>query len=187
MNKEFINKFNEIKEGQEEFVFRNAFPDVLSFDEFLDFREKSKTARETRWEYDNKLSISFDYDGSPILSNNKAFSYFRENLYEVWGEELWDEPAILITEVLGHGSGLGPHSDPCQQIHWNCVGQALWTVTRFDGTEVYHALNPGDVIFLPDAMKHGVKSLTIPRAGIAYSIDQKNYRKDGKRGKYADL
>jgi hypothetical protein len=187
MNKEFIDKFNEVKDGQEEFVFRNAFPNVVSFDEFLDFREKSKVAVDTRWEYDFKLSISFDYDGSPILSDNEAFSYFRSNLYEVWGDTLWDEPAIIMTEVLGEGSGLGPHEDPCEQIHWSCVGETYWTVFRFDGTEVSYTLNPGDVIFLPDSMKHGVKSLTVPRAGIAYSIDKKNYRKDGKRGKYADL
>jgi mannose-6-phosphate isomerase-like protein (cupin superfamily) len=187
MNKNFVDKFNEIKNGKEEFVFRKAFPNVISFEEFLNFREKSKQARDTRWEYDYKLSISFDIDGSPILSDNKAFSYFRSNLYEVWGEELWDEPAILITEILGHGSGLEPHTDPCEQIHWNCVGEALWTVTRFDGTEIYYSLKPGDVIFLPDGMKHGVKSLTIPRAGIAFSIDKKNYRKELKRGKYADL
>lgn len=186
MNDDFINLFNEIKEEPKEFIFRNAFPDVVTFDEFKLFREDTGKKRETRWE-DGKLSIDFEDDGSPIMSKNKAFHYFRSNLYEVWGDDLWDEPAFIMTELSGDGSGLRPHSDVCQQVHWNCVGQTLWTVTRFDGEDVKYVLNPGDVIFLADGMKHGVVSLTVPRAGIAYSIDQKNYRKDQKRGKYADL
>jgi hypothetical protein len=187
MNVEFIKLFNQIKKSKEEVIFRNAFKDIVTFEEFKDFRDKSNLIRETRWEDDFKLSINFESDGSPIMEKNKAFNYFRSNLYEVWGDDLWDEPAFLMTEYVGDGSGLRPHSDPCEQIHWNCVGHALWTVYRFDGTEVKHVLNPGDVIFLPDGMKHGVVSLSAPRAGIAYSIDQKNFRKDQKRGRYADL
>lgn len=131
--------------------------------------------------------MSFELDGSPILSNNKAFNDFRKNLYEVWGESLWDEPAIIMTTETGEGSGLGAHSDPCEQIHWNCVGTTLWTVYHDDGVENKYVLGPGDVIFLPDGMKHAVRTLTAPRAGMAYSIDNKNYRKNQKRGKYADL
>jgi hypothetical protein len=186
MEIDFINKFNQIKEQQNEFIFRNAFTDVVTFEEFKNFRENLNKKVITRWE-DGKVSLDFEDEDSPIMSQNKAFNYFRSNLYEVWGEELWDEPAFIMTEFTGDGSGLRVHNDPCQQIHWNCVGQTEWTVYRFDGTEIKHILNPGDVIFLPDGMKHGVITLSAPRAGIAYSIDQKNYRKDQKRGKYAEL
>jgi hypothetical protein len=189
LNIKFVELFKSLKESQQEFVFRNAFPDTPSFEDFINFREKSNKIEPTRWEYDFKLSLNFELEGSPFLSQNKNFYNFRENLYQVWGDELWDEPAIIITEEMGDGSGLGKHFDPCPQIHWNCIGKTVWVVERFDGTEMKYVLNPGDIIYLAEGMKHAVSTITSPRAGIAYSIDQKDFRKDPKRQrpKYDDL
>ena len=183
MNIEFINKFKKVMNGQDVVLFKNAFPHVITFNEFLEYRPKlNEFSRPTRWQNNNTLSVDFEVEGSPIVSENVNFFNFRANLFEVWGNELWDEPAFIMSEDVGPNSGLLRHHDPCEQIHWNCVGSSLWKVYN-NGEEYQYILEPGDVIFLPDGIEHLVESLTSPRAGIAYSIDRKGLRENIKNNK----
>jgi ribosomal protein L16 Arg81 hydroxylase len=177
----FIEEFNKIKSGDKVVLFKNAFPIVPTWEEF-DFQRKNNK-RPVRWDNPD-LTVSFETLGSPIMSEFESFKTFRDILAEIWGWQLWDEPALIMATNLEAVSGLGAHFDPCEQIHWNCIGSTLWKIYEDDYQTVTEEfiLEPGDVIFLPTGRIHGVSSITTPRAGIAFSVRSEEHRNSHWQG-----
>jgi len=170
----FVEEFIALKNGDQPVVWKNAFPNVVTWEDFYEQRLKAKqSGRGVRYDNPN-LSISYEIEGSPNMVGNPRFDTFRNALLAVWGDRLWDEPAHIMSTTLGRPGGLWLHKDPCEQIHWTCVGKTKWTVIDFDGKTREYFMEPGDVIFLPTGMEHGVETLEEPRAGIAYSIKLKD-------------
>tara|TARA_B110000305_G_C19244443_1_gene541588 strand:- start:393 stop:887 length:495 start_codon:yes stop_codon:yes gene_type:complete len=83
-----------------------------------------------------------------------------------------EERANVDRIVEGHmyigltqfGGNLGPHSDDCEVLFWQCIGQTQWSVN-----DSIYVLNPGDCIYVPQGMQHDVKSLS-PRMGISFGF-----------------
>jgi len=160
----FVDDLRNAKNANEVTYFRGGLPFSAQWSDLVEYREKANHNREVRWDNPN-LSITFEIPGSPLLTQFDWFKPYRDALIEVWGDYVWDEPATIMSSVMGDNSGLGTHSDICPQIHWNLIGYTLWEV----GNKTF-LMNPGDVIFIPTAEPHSVRSLSAPRAGIAYSI-----------------
>ena len=171
-SKDFIKNLRESALLNEEAVFRNVIDCDISWNDFINYRSDSNLIVQTRWDSEY-LSVNFEADGSKLLGKYKSFSLFKNILISIWGNLVWDEPAIIMSDITGLGSGLVPHGDRCEQIHWNCIGSSIWIVKRFDGEEKKYILNPGDIIRMPINMYHCVETLYAPRAAIVYSI--KNY------------
>lgn len=168
-NSNFVENLKNNLHLNEEIVFKNAIPNDISWQDFESQRFYGNLYRPTRW--DNPyLSITFEIDGCPIMKKHKSFSIFRDSLYKIWNDKVWDEPAVIMSTITGNDSGLNFHEDICPQIHWNCIGVTEWNLKRNSGENIKYILNPGDIIYIPKGMWHTVKSLVSPRAGIAYSI-----------------
>jgi len=140
-----------------------------SWEDFINYRKQADTNRPVRWE-NNNLSITFEIPGSPLMQKFKSFNLLRDGLYEIWSEKVWDEPAIIMSDIIDNSGGLGEHTDPCPQIHMSCIGSTEWTIKQSNGQYIKKILNPGELVYLPTGTPHSVKPLTSPRVGIAYSI-----------------
>jgi mannose-6-phosphate isomerase-like protein (cupin superfamily) len=57
----------------------------------------------------------------------------------------------------------GEHQDDCDVYFWQCQGETKWTI---DGKD--YILEPGDLIIVPEGVRHNVIPLT-PRLGISMS------------------
>ena len=66
--------------------------------------------------------------------------------------------------LTAKSESFGPHSDDCEVIFWQCIGQTQWTVNN----NIY-TLSPGDCIYIPCGTEHDVKSLS-PRMGISFGF-----------------
>jgi len=169
----FVEEFKEVMHGDKIKFWKNAFPNTLTWDHFVYQRHEGNKTRPTRWDNPD-FSITYEIEGSPNMVKIPEFEFFRNSLLAVWGDRLWDEPAHIMSTTLGKAGGLWLHEDGCEQIHWNCFGKTKWTTIDLDGKEENYFMEPGDVIFLPIGIKHGVETLEQPRAGIAYSIKLKD-------------
>lgn len=166
---DFIEELRSIKDGKDIKVFPSALLFSAQWSDLIEYRIKANKGREVRWDNPN-LSVSWEIEGSPLLTQFFCFRSFRDAMFKIWGDKVWDEPAMIMTDIIGKGSGLGRHQDHCPQIHWNIIGTSRWEITDLNGNRHSVIMNPGDIIFLPSWTYHGVTSLTSPRAGIAYSI-----------------
>lgn len=165
----WIDNLTQLKKNNEiGFIQSNILFDE-TWEDFLNYRKKADLGRPVRWD-NNSLSITFEVPGSPLMQLFNAFNILRDGLYKIWGDLVWDEPAIIMSDLIGEGGGLGEHKDPCPQIHLNCIGSTEWTIKQLDGQVITKILNPGDMVYLPTGIPHGVRTVSAPRVGIAYSI-----------------
>ena len=141
------------------------------WEDFLQYRIKADKKRPTKW-LNEHLSLTFEAPGSPLMQKFNAFNIFRNGLYSIWEDSVWDEPAVIMSDLIGELGGFAEHQDSCPQIHLNCIGSTEWTIKKSNGEIIKKILNPGDIIYLPIKIFHGVKTIASPRVGIAYSIKQ---------------
>jgi hypothetical protein len=166
----FINQ----KDSSEVVLFKNAMYVNPKFETFLNYARSVAGTEKERIEFGVLKILYTNMIDSPVMYDFDGYPEFRDILRNVWGNELWDEPVMIVSEITGVGSGLSAHEDRLRQIHWNCVGTTQWDFYKND--EIYKTLimEPGDVVFIPLGIKHGVKTLTTPRAGMAISLNIPN-------------
>jgi hypothetical protein len=165
----WIENLIELKENNKIGFIKSQINFEESWEDFLHYRKEANAGRSTRWE-NNNLSIAFETIGSPLMKKFNSFNILRNGLYEIWGDLVWDEPAIIMSDTLGPTSGLREHKDNCSQIHLNCIGSTEWRIKKSDGFIIKQILNPGDIVYLPTGTLHEVTTISAPRVGIAYSI-----------------
>ena len=66
--------------------------------------------------------------------------------------------------LTAKSESFGPHSDDCEVLFWQCIGQTQWTIN-----ENIYTLSPGDCVYVPQGTLHEVKSLS-PRMGISFGF-----------------
>jgi len=163
----FIERMKQARLEDDKVVhFKNAFPVVPDFETFVKSSQmvpKSKLRKENEF-----LTIYYTGEKLPMLYAFNGFKEFEDAMLKAFGLYLWNEPVMIYSQTTDHGSGLFMHVDPGKQIHWNCIGKALWTVIE-NGKEVKYIMEPGDVIYIPEGWKHGVITLEAPRAGMIYT------------------
>lgn len=165
----WIQSLAELKKNNEIGFIESKINFEESWEDFLIYRKEANGGRATRWE-NNNLSIAFETEGSPLMKKFNGFNILRNGLYEIWGDLVWDEPAVIMSDTLGPTSGLREHQDSCPQIHLNCIGSTEWKIKKIDGSLIKKILNPGDMVYLPIRTPHEVTTIATPRVGIAYSI-----------------
>jgi hypothetical protein len=77
--------------------------------------------------------------------------------------------AHVYTGLTKYSQGLGRHNDNADVFFWQIIGSSNWKVFTQAGMKE-HALNVGDVIYIPRYMDHEVTSLG-PRVGISFGLD----------------
>lgn len=171
---DWIKNLTELKENNKIGFIESKIDFKESWEDFLNYRKEANYGRSTRWE-NNNLSIAFETTGSPLMKKFDGFNILRNGLYKIWGDLVWDEPAVIMSDTLGPTSGLKEHQDSCQQIHLNCLGSAEWKIKNVDGSLIKKILNSGDMVYLPIGTPHEVTTVSAPRVGIAYSIRNKYF------------
>jgi dTDP-4-dehydrorhamnose 3,5-epimerase-like enzyme len=178
----FTDELKEAIKVREPHLFKNAFPDVPEFQAFLDHkRTASKTskslARRDSPTYTIVYSegISHEY----LIDKYPGMKHFRSELLEVYGPQednsekgLKKTPFVVVSESIVYQNGLPRHRDDTKQHHWCCIGSSYWTVWGDDNVTTWNfTLTPGDVIYIPVNMAHGVTSLTETRGSIVLAAD----------------
>jgi len=167
--------FENIRSTKKVVVLKNAIPNTPDLEFFQNHRIIAMPHMRSKWLSDS-LSMAWEEDGCPELNKHAGFAKFRNSLLEYFGKNLWDSPAAILSNVSGENSGFTFHVDNGEQVHWQCLGKSLWSFKYPDGSEESKELEPGDIIYIPWGVGHGVISLESPRAGIVFSIfdmDQK--------------
>jgi mannose-6-phosphate isomerase-like protein (cupin superfamily) len=86
---------------------------------------------------------------------------------------------LVVNSIVNYISGEEPipvHSDDRETFYWQCQGEAVWQIYddwRDREPSQIHALEPGDVIYLPRKVNHSVQMPT-PRMAVVFSIGQDN-------------
>ena len=161
---EFINdtNFNLARDNKQELYIPGLLTDTISWDESFDYFTKVV----------NENSIIKTPGQFFTLVTHTAHLHIDK--VQVVCEHLKNLKNRINTQypVEGHmymgltamSESFGPHSDDCEVMFWQCIGQTQWTVNN----KVY-VLSPGDCIYVPQGMEHDVKSLS-PRMGISFGF-----------------
>ena len=152
-------------------VFRNVLEPSKDFDMFFDYIEKTKVDGNYRSDIDGFYILNgvqkddlYKFQNAENFENQCALAYeepirSRHGFSIVISELVMDEPEVKV-------SGIMKHTDPHDTIHWDYIGESLWTIYDNEGEYEYH-LMPGDVIYVATEIHHQVKSIT-KRAGIIF-------------------
>lgn len=170
---EFIYELKEAKRtGIKYKLFKNVFPDVPSFDSFIEYKDWSKEHGRYR---SDRPGFYILHSDNPLteLHGMGEYSLFHKTIKSVY-EDLGDTDHFGVTLVISEYtreekdvSGITKHTDQTDTIHWSGPGYTVWTI--YDGEEeLEFRVEPGDVFFARKDTIHGVESLT-QRAGIVVS------------------
>lgn len=72
--------------------------------------------------------------------------------------------AHMYLSLTTQYDGFGPHHDDCEVIFWQCIGKTQWDVE-----DTKYILSPGDCLYIPQGVVHGVTTLS-PRMGISFGF-----------------
>lgn len=191
MNIEDIkDSFVKAKQSNEIVFFKNAFPDVPSWSDFiynLNYKYNSKKTidiYDQRFHNDvlfyNKLDpISFTKTNSiKDYSNNIIEKSY--NIYNIINEISINLSYVKsIINFVGNEAKYYIHADHHDVVSWHCIGQMEWRIYKTlkqenppptESNEPYdsYILNPGDILFVPGGIVHQVV-VTEPRASILFN------------------
>ena len=161
---EFINNadFNLARDKQQVLYISNALPDIITWDEAFDYFTKVvnensiiKTPGRFFTLVTHTAHLHIDRVGAVCdqLTNLKNRQYMN---MPVEGH--------MYKGLTAMSESFGPHSDDCEVVFWQCLGQTQWTVD-----DSVYTLSPGDCIYVPRGITHDVKSLS-PRMGISFGF-----------------
>lgn len=165
------NIFADAKANNQPVVLRNIFPIVPAFESFLNHLEiYQKVSNGVRNFGPTYYVIElFDQDLTKITKTYLGYDTVYKELDEANALGIMNRPVMLLSTSLDSPE-LPKHKDPCDQMHWTCVGKEFWKVWLYDDKVLEFNLEPGDLIFIPVGLYHQVKSVTI-RAGITWSAN----------------
>ena len=166
---ELIRKAREEKAPHR--LFKAVFKESASWEDFLDWVERSKSVNKYR-ENAEGLYIMNSTTLEDII-NFKNIQEFHNSVLEAYEKN--ELPSYGMTVIVSKiyrnqnvVSGITRHTDPIDTIHWQCVGATLWHAWDDQGNMTEYIVEPGDVIFINYEHEHEVESLT-PRAGILFT------------------
>ena len=161
---EFINdeNFNLARDNKQELYMPSILTDTISWDDSFDYFTKV---------VEEGSPIGHPGNAYTIISHTAHLHIDKVKNICNYLKTLKNRNDINYT-VEGHmymgltamSESFGPHSDNCEVIFWQCIGQTQWTVNN----KVY-ILSPGDCIYVPLGVEHDVKSLS-PRMGISFGF-----------------
>lgn len=178
----FTDELKKAIEVREPHLFKDVLPDVPEFQAFLDHKRRaSKTAKwmARRDAPTYAIVYSDGISNEYLLDKYPEMQKFRNELLEVYGPQvdgsakgLKEKPFVIVSESMVNKNGLPRHRDDTKQHHWCCVGSSYWTVWGDDNVTTWNfTLTPGDMIYIPVNMAHGVTSLTETRGSIVLAAD----------------
>ena len=163
----FITDFQRARANNEPYkVFRSIFNVSQTLDDFIDFaknsldgryRDQSKGIHLREGLYPDMMPFDHTFDFFNLMKDSYADDYHDQNSFTMLISE-------LDTYRYSGLTGVPAHSDPQDNIHWNCIGESLWLI---NGDEL--TLYPGDILYIKSGITHDVKTLK-PRAAIIFSI-----------------
>jgi hypothetical protein len=161
--------FEEAKAANTPAVFRNVFTTVPGWEPFLNHLELYKKEVNGFRTFGPTYYVLelFDHNLKNISDTYAGYSEVHAAVHEACEGGVWPRPVMLIATDLGNPE-LPRHRDPCDQMHWTCIGSEAWKVWVSEEEVLEFTLNPGDLIYIPIGLYHQVTSVT-PRAGITWS------------------
>jgi mannose-6-phosphate isomerase-like protein (cupin superfamily) len=163
--------FEEAKNFGTPAVFRNVFPKVPSWESFtthLASAVKEPNTVRTFHEHYHVVEV-YEHNLESVVATYEGYDEVYTALNDANSLGIMRRPVMLLATVIGTPE-LQRHRDPCDQMHWACVGVESWKVWVSEDKVLEFILNPGDVIFIPVGLYHQVNSVT-PSAGITWSAN----------------
>ena len=161
--------FADAKTGNTPALIRNAFPIVPDWEPFLNHLELYKKENNGVRSFGPTYYVVelFDQHLQQVTSTYTGYDIVHTALDSALVGGVMPRPVMLISTGTGT-SELPRHKDPCDQMHWTCIGSELWKVWISEEEVLEFTLEPGDLIYIPIGLYHQVISIT-PRAGITWS------------------
>jgi cupin superfamily acireductone dioxygenase involved in methionine salvage len=152
-------------------VLRNVFPTVPAWESFLNHLETYQKIDNGVRNFGPTYYVVelFDQDIAEITSTYLGYDVVYKELDEANVLGIMNRPVMLVSTGIDSPE-LPKHKDPCDQMHWTCVGKEFWKVWLSENEVLEFKLEPGDLIFIPVGLYHQVKSVT-SRAGITWSAN----------------
>ena len=178
------------KQNNDIVFIKNVFPNVPSWDDFinnLDYKYNSKKTIDINdIRFHNDVLIYNKLDPISFINTNLIdveLDSMVKNSYPVY--KIFNELNIQIICVksiinfVGNESDYYIHADHHDVISWHCVGQIEWRIYKtlkqqepppLTSDEPYESyiLNPGDILFVPSGIVHQVV-VSKPRASILFN------------------
>lgn len=179
-----------VRNGELAVVFKNLFPDVPSWEQFLNHAQHeistppgSIPAQPYEERFINGVLLRNLFYLMVSNPSDKMFpqtKVVREVFDSILEQEIW--PVSAFVNFLGGEKLSAPHCDSRETIYWQCQGIVTWKLYKQEnivGQEYAYGLKPemeieleaGDVLFVGYMVGHSVYTPG-PRAAIGFQHKQ---------------
>jgi len=184
------DSFVKAKQSNEVVLFKNTFPDVPLWNDFIHNLNYKYNSKKTIDIYDqrfhNDVLIYNKLDPISFTKTNSIKDYSNNiieksyNIYNIINEISTNLSYVKsIINFVGNEAKYYIHADHHDVVSWHCIGQMEWRIYKTlkqenppptESSEPYdsYILNPGDILFVPGGIVHQVV-VTEPRASILFN------------------
>lgn len=180
-----MNLIDEAIKNKKIHIFKNPFPDLPGWDDFLPVL--SKYIAKDIEQYPDKSYLSTQNLNEPYLSFELRCRFWSRLTFQMFDpQDVLEndikqlQPVIdwakhnygsrfsnsfaLISLMANRGHVGLKHSDTVDQFQWQCQGKSVWRTG--ENLENEAIIEPGDFIFIPKGIDHEIETLVAPRAVI---------------------
>lgn len=161
-------------------VFKKFNDQVLTWEEIVNLLYSASTERSSFKkvnEYDKSLGGKIHGN---ILIKQDLYLYVAARLtpdkcFKVIHQFLYKNIELGISNYYVNLSGnidnIPLHTDKLDNFYWQCQGSVEW-IDEFGQT---YSVEPGDIVYIPAGVKHGVNFLSNARAAVGFAGDLSKY------------
>ena len=170
-----LQAIKESKANHKVLVLKDFYKDTPSWQEFMDYIDKSSKVEKPMSDSDNEYDQSL---GAVIIGNVIVKQYFYYYLGMDWHmNKATEEIEKAFNDVFNAIGGISSiylnvssnvrnveqHTDELDNFYWQCIGSTTW-----HWKDETYTVNPGDMVYIPSKTYHGV-DFSMPRAAIGFS------------------